>query len=67
VYVVEADEVKHEAEVHLDYGGAGNEQEPDVLPERDVLGDRVAWWLRAFTSSKINDQMAPDPRVSLGD
>lgn len=30
-----------------------------MLPERDVLGDGLAWWLRAFTSSEINDQMAP--------
>jgi hypothetical protein len=41
-YLVEADGVEHEAEVHPGDGGVGDEREPDELPERDVLGDGVA-------------------------
>ena len=40
--LVEADGVEHEAEVHSGDGHIGDDGEPEKLPERNMLGRRIA-------------------------
>ena len=62
VYLVEANGVEHEAEVHPGDGGVGDEREPDELPERDVLGDGVAGGVGDPPDERRDGEVEPGQR-----
>ena len=58
-YLIEADWVEHEAEVHPCDRHIGNDGEPEKLPKRDMLGSRITRRIRHQTHKRSYSEVKP--------